>query len=1013
MTESLVPAPPERFASWLVEPMRRNKATYIKVALAAAMINIFGLVTSLFTMTVYDRVLPNNATDSLIALSIGLAIVIVFDFMLRTLRAYFVDIAGAQVDREIGEDLFERILRIRLELKKGSTGALAGLLREFETMRDFFASATLTAVVDVPFILLTLAVIAMIGGKVALVPIVMVPLVILVGWLTQPALDRLSARSLSEGFIKQSVLIETIGAIETVKAAGAGPLLSGRWSEAIEQHSDSSLRQRLVAAIGINTAAAASTISYAGVVIVGAGMIAENELTMGALIACSILSGRAVAPLAQISQLLSRISATKTAYRQLSALMAMPVEGPSGEALRPSSITGKVEFRSVSFRYPGASEKALNEISFTINAGEHLALLGPVGSGKSTIARLVLGLYPADDGLVLIDGTDVRHFDPDELRRSMGAALQESVLFSGSVRENIALADGAIDDPELIRVAQVSGTHQFMGQIANGYDLRLADRGEGLSGGQRQSIAIARALAGRPPILVFDEPTSAMDTQTEDALIQRLQVEAADKTMIVITHRPSMLKLVKRIVIVKPDGSSPTAPATRSSSASRDRRRPEMADMETTAESPHLEDLADRIRPRAASNLLLWAILGFVGIFLIWAALTELDRTVRGQGRIIASSQLQVVSNLEGGIVDEILVRVGQQVRQGQAIIRLNRTQPGAEFGSGQATVAALRAKIARLEAEVAGRSPNYPSSTDAAMATQVAIERSLYAARMANLSAINSAAQARVVQSQRAANEATAAYEARLSASDAARTELGAIRPLVERGIEPQLSLVRAESAAAVAAAEASAASAAAARAQSGIAEARSVLTQQQQEWRSQAAEELAAARAELAARQRALPALADRVQRTEVRAPLAGRINRVLVTTVGGSVGPGAPLVEIVPARETLLVEAMVLPKDIGSVSIGQRAKVDISAYDPAVYGSLSGRVSAISPDAVEDERTGQTFYIVQVQTDSDRTGTGRKLAIGAGMTADVSLLGDKRSVLSYLLSPITRLSERAFRE
>ncbi len=438
-----------------------------------------------------------------------------------------------------------------------------------------------------------------------------------------------------------------------------------------------------------------------------------------------------------------------------------------------------------------------------------------------------------------------------------------------------------------------------------------------------------------------------------------------------------------------------------------------MADMDNTADSPHLEDFADRIRPRSASNLLLWAILAFVAIFLIWAAFTELDRTVRGQGRIIASSQLQVVSNLEGGIVDAILVRVGQQVRQGQELIRLNRTLPGAELGSGQATLGALRAKIARLEGEVIGRAPAYPAATDAAMATQIEIERSLHEARMANLSAINAAAQARLVQAQRAASEAAATYEARQSAREAAGTELAAIRPLVERGIEPQLSLVRAQSAATVAASEASAAAAAMARAQAGIAEARSVLAQQQQDWRSQAANELAAARAEFSARQRTLPALASRVERTDVRSPLAGRVNRVLVTTVGGSVGPGAPLVEIAPDRDTLLVEAMILPKDIGTVSIGQRAKVDISAYEPAVYGSLTGHVVAISPDALANERTGQTYYIVQVRTDSDRTGSGRKLAIGTGMTADVSLLGDKRTVLSYLLTPITRLSENAFRE
>jgi ATP-binding cassette subfamily C protein LapB len=549
-TDNPIPAEKSRFAAWLFQPMLRNKGIYTKVAVAAALINVFGLLTAMFTMTVYDRVVPNNAMSSLVALSIGLAIIIVFDFALRLLRAYFVDIAGADIDREVGETLFGRLLALRLDLKKGSTGSLTGIMRELEALRDFFASATMTALVDVPFIFVTLAVVWMVGGIVVLVPLLMIPLVVIVALATQPALQRLTSKSMGEGLVKQSVLVETIGGLETVKAVGAGPLLAGRWNRSMEQHSDVSLRQRLVATIGITTATSAGQISYAGVVIVGVNLIAERELTMGGLIACSILAGRAIAPLAQISQLLSRITSTRTAYRQLNELMEMPPEGPAGEPLHLSRPEGKIEFRNVSFSYPNASEKALDGVSFTIQPGEHVALLGRVGSGKSTIARMILALYPPQEGLVLIDGTDIRQLSMESLRRNLGAALQESVLLTGSVRDNIMLGREGIDDEEMIRAAELSGTHQFMGAIANGYDLRLADRGEGLSGGQRQSIAIARALANSPRILVFDEPSSAMDAQTETGLIQRLQTELKGRTFVLITHRPPLLQLVDRIMLV-------------------------------------------------------------------------------------------------------------------------------------------------------------------------------------------------------------------------------------------------------------------------------------------------------------------------------------------------------------------------------------------------------------------------------------------------------------------------------
>ncbi len=546
--DTLIETPRPRFAEWLVAPMRRNSAVYVKVAVAAVLVNLFGFMTSIFSMVVYDRVIPHSAMSSLVGLSIGLAIVVIFDFALKLLRSYFVDVAGADIDHDVGDTVFERIVQMRLELRKGSTGALTGLMRELEVLRDFFASVTMVAIVDVPFIFLTLLLIALIGGWVALVPGILVPLVVLVGLFTQPAMDRLAADTMREGHAKQSVLVETIGAIETVKASGAGPLLTDRWRRAARNQSATALRQRLIGAIATTFAGSAGTIGYTGTVIVGAVLSGNGGLTIGALTACSILSSRAISPLGQIANLASRLAQTRTAYRQVTALMEQPVEGPRGEGLKMTKLTGAIELRGVSFRYPGAAEPVLRDVSLKIAAGERVALLGRVGSGKSTLARLILGLYPPEEGVVMIDGTDVRQFDPS-FRQSVGVGLQESVLFTGSLRENITLCRAGIDDDEMLRAATLSGTHEFVGRIANGYDLRLADRGEGLSGGQRQSIALARALAGKPRLLVLDEPTSAMDNQTEMGLIQRLQAEIADRTVIIITHRPQLLALVQRVIV--------------------------------------------------------------------------------------------------------------------------------------------------------------------------------------------------------------------------------------------------------------------------------------------------------------------------------------------------------------------------------------------------------------------------------------------------------------------------------
>ena len=542
--------PKGRLAEWLAGPLRKNRDIYVKVALAALMVNLFALVTSLFTMTVYDRVVPNNATDSLVGLTIGLVIILIFDFTLKLLRAYFVDVAGARIDRDIGREIFQKILDMRLDLGRSSTGGLAGLVREIETLRDFFASATVTALVDVPFIFVTLAVIALIGGWIVLVPLSLIPLVILSAVFTQPVMRRLSAETLGEALSKQSVLVETIGSLETLKSSNAGAMLAERWDSAVQGHAGASLRQRLVSTISITIAATGQTIAYTGVVIFGVYAIANHSLTMGGLIACSIMAGRAVAPLGTIAHLLTRLNATRTAYAQINRLMEQPPEGPAGQGLVLQNLRGGVEFRGVDFRYPNAPELALTDVSFRIEPGEHVALIGPIGSGKSTIARLMIGLYPPSSGLVLIDGTDLRQLTPHSLRSKVGALFQDNVLLTGTIRDNIKLGRDDADEEEMLRASQISLAHEFIARMPNGYDARLADRGEGLSGGQRQAIAMARALIGRPAILVLDEPTSSVDTDTEARLIDNLREEFAGRTLVLITHRPSLLALVDRVILM-------------------------------------------------------------------------------------------------------------------------------------------------------------------------------------------------------------------------------------------------------------------------------------------------------------------------------------------------------------------------------------------------------------------------------------------------------------------------------
>jgi ATP-binding cassette subfamily C protein LapB len=545
------PAEIDTGRNWFWSTFWENKTLYSEVAVAAIIINLFGVAGSIFIMNVYDRVVPNNAFDTLWVLAFGIMIVYFFDFMLRNLRAHFLDYAGRKADVIISSQLFEQILGMTMADRPPSAGILASNMKEFETLRDFFTSATMVALIDLPFVLLYIAMIAILGGPIAFVPLAAIPLIVGMGLFLQKPLEKIIKASLQESALKNALLFETIIGLETIKVQAAESHSQRSWEELTDKASKTSVKSRQIASFAQNWAMFIQQMVSAVIVIVGVYLISAGDLSMGGLIACVILSGRAMGPLAQVAGLMTRFSQSKQALNQLDDLMKKDVERPAGKHfITQPHIQGKVEFRDVIFNYPGAPSPSVNGLSFTINPGEKVGIIGAVGSGKTTLERLLINLYVPTSGSVQIDGTDVRQIDPGDLRRNVGAVQQSPQLFFGSVRDNITMGHETAPDSAVLQAAELSGVMEFLRDSSAGLDTPVGERGESLSGGQRQAVAIARALLYDPPILILDEPTASMDPASENRLKKRLETLCKDKTTILITHKGSMLAIVDKLILI-------------------------------------------------------------------------------------------------------------------------------------------------------------------------------------------------------------------------------------------------------------------------------------------------------------------------------------------------------------------------------------------------------------------------------------------------------------------------------
>jgi ATP-binding cassette subfamily C protein LapB len=535
---------------WFVYAARKRRGVFFEAIFATFVLSIFGLMSALYTMQVYDRVVPTKGFSTLWVLTIGVILAIFFELVMKLVRSHLVDKASRAIDLELSGVFFSKALAIRSDSRPQTVGTFASQIRHFESVRNFMTSSTLFILADAPFALLFILVIYFIAGPVAFVPLMMIPVGLIIGLSMRGPIERYTAENMEESNKKNGLLIEAIDGVESVKAASAEWKLEDRWRELTKTITTTDLKSKLLTTFSTSSTQSIQQLSYVGIIAAGAYSIVNGDLTMGGLIACSIISGRALTPLAQMPNMIVQWKHAKIALDVLDGIMAMPSEREHKRLVVPDSCKGEIEIKQVSFAYnENAPQLAIEKLSF--NAGDRVAILGTVGSGKSTLIKILSGLYQPQQGGVFLDNMDMTLVSNEFVREHIGYLPQEVRLFNGTLRDNLVLGLPSLSDSQILKAAALTGLDQAIKNHPNGLEINISEGGKGLSGGQRQLVGLTRLLLARPNILLLDEPTASMDTRLEEFVMQHLFDQLPDDSVIVLaTHKAGVLKHVNRIIVM-------------------------------------------------------------------------------------------------------------------------------------------------------------------------------------------------------------------------------------------------------------------------------------------------------------------------------------------------------------------------------------------------------------------------------------------------------------------------------